>query len=100
MALKDDKTWQNKKETKNNAIVITTQDGTLACLLGASPGASTAVSIMIDILNKCFQDKMQQAEWQNKMKEMIPSYGQSLNDNPEFCMSVQEKTGKVLKLQH
>ena len=80
--------------------VITTQDGTLACLLGASPGASTAVSIMIDILNKCFQDKMQQAEWQNKMKEMIPSYGQSLNDNPEFCMSVQENTGKVLKLQH
>ena len=80
--------------------VITTADGTLACLLGASPGASTAVSIMIDVLHKCFADKMHQTAWQNKMKEMIPSYGQSLNDNPEMCRSVQEMTSKILKLQH
>jgi len=80
--------------------VITTADGTLACLLGASPGASTAVSIMIDVLHKCFAERMHQEVWQNKMKAMIPSYGQSLNDNPELCKSVQEKTSKVLKLQH
>ena len=80
--------------------IIATQDGTLACLLGASPGASTAVSIIIDVLNKCFHDKMNQQEWKDKLKMMIPSYGESLNDNPELCLSIQQKTSKTLKLQY
>ena len=78
--------------------IIATADGTLACLLGASPGASTAVSIMIDVLNKCFSTQMKETSWQEKMKTMIPSYGIALNENPEMCMSVYEKTSKILKL--
>lgn len=78
--------------------VITTSDGTLACLLGASPGASTAVAVMIDVLNKCFSEKMQSIIWQEKMKQMIPSLGQSLNDNAELLTSIQEMTSKTLKL--
>ena len=95
-----------KKDEKEGGIlefgteVISTSDGTLACLLGASPGASTAVAIMIDVLNKCFSDKMQSSIWQEKMKQMIPSYGQSLNDNPELLTSIQEMTSKTLKLHH
>ncbi|WP_264521901.1 malate:quinone oxidoreductase [Flavobacterium sp. N1994] len=80
--------------------VISTSDGTLACLLGASPGASTAVAIMIDVLNKCFSSKMQRSIWQEKMKQIIPSYGQSLNDNPELLASIQEMTSKTLKLHY
>jgi malate dehydrogenase (quinone) len=80
--------------------IITCSDGTLACLLGASPGASTAVSAMIDVLNRCFKDEMSSTPWQEKLKKMIPSFGKSLNENPELCKAIREKTSKTLKLQH
>ena len=95
-----------KKDEKEGGIlefgteVISTSDGTLACLLGASPGASTAVAIMIDVLNKCFLDEMKSEIWQEKMKQMIPSFGQSLNENPELCVSIGEMTSKTLKLEY
>lgn len=95
-----------KKDEKEGGVlefgteVISTSDGTLACLLGASPGASTAVAIMIDVLNKCFATEMNSTIWQEKLKLMIPSYGQSLNDNPEMCASIGEMTSKTLKLHH
>lgn len=80
--------------------IITCSDGTLACLLGASPGASTAVSAMIDVLNRCFKDKMNSDAWQEKLKKMIPSFGKPLNEIPELCKAIREKTSKTLKLQH
>ena len=93
-----------KKDEKEGGIlefgteVISTSDGTLACLLGASPGASTAVAIMIDVLNKCFADEMKSEIWQEKLKLMIPSFGKSLNENPELCASIRKMTSKTLKL--
>ncbi|MGV9004590.1 malate:quinone oxidoreductase [Flavobacterium sp.] len=78
--------------------VITTTDGSLACLLGASPGASTAVAIMLQVLPKCFPDQMQSDAWRDKIKQMIPSYGQSLNENSVLCQAVIENTSKTLKL--
>ncbi|PTE90949.1 malate:quinone oxidoreductase, partial [Staphylococcus cohnii] len=53
--------------------LVTSEDGTLSALLGASPGASTAVDIMLDLLQKCYKDEFKQ--WEGKIKEMIPSYG-------------------------
>ena len=53
--------------------VVSAADGSLAALLGASPGASTAVSIMLDVLEICFKDKMQDEKWQSKIREMIPT---------------------------
>ena len=79
--------------------VITSADGTLSVLLGASPGASTAVSIMIDVISRCYKEEMKTPEWQAKFKEMIPSYGQKLNENPELLKQVREHTATVLKLQ-
>lgn len=79
--------------------IITTADGTLACLLGASPGASTSVTAMIDVLKKCFKEEMDSTIWQEKLKEMIPSFGQSVNENPELCQSILKKTSKTLNLQ-
>lgn len=79
--------------------VITTSDGSLACLLGASPGASTAVAIMLEIVPKCFAKEMQSEAWITKMKQIIPSFGYSLNDNPALCQAVIKKTSKTLNLE-
>ncbi|WP_293893976.1 malate:quinone oxidoreductase [Flavobacterium sp.] len=93
-----------KKDEKEGGIlefgteVICTSDGTLACLLGASPGASTAVAIMIDVLTKCFSDEMKSPTWHEKLKRMIPSFGQTLNVNPDLYASIAEMTSKTLKL--
>ena len=67
--IKDD---ENGKGTlKFGTEVIHSPDGSIAALLGASPGASTAVSIMLEILEKCFPEHLQ--EWEPKIKEMIPT---------------------------
>ena len=78
--------------------VINTQDGSLAVLLGASPGASTAVSIMLELISKCFVEEMQSEEWQEKIRKMIPSYGQALNENPALLAEVRANAAEVLKL--
>lgn len=78
--------------------VITSGDGTLSVLLGASPGASTAVSIMIDVIGRCFKEEMKSSEWQSRIKTAIPSYGKQLNKNPELLEQVRKHTEKVLKL--
>jgi len=80
--------------------VINSADGSLAVLLGASPGASTAVSIMLELMERCFSQKMQSAEWQGKLRDMIPSYGQSLNDNPSILSAVRQHSDEVLGLKH
>jgi len=78
--------------------VVTKADGSLAVLLGASPGASTAAAIMLDLLKKCFGEQVNSPEWQQKLKVMIPSYGQTLNDKPEFLSEIRQHTAEVLKL--
>jgi malate dehydrogenase (quinone) len=78
--------------------VVSAADGSIAALLGASPGASTTISIMLTLLDKCFGAEMKSAEWQKKLKEMIPSYGQSLAEDRELCGKIREYTGKALKL--
>jgi malate dehydrogenase (quinone) len=65
-------------------------------LLGASPGASTAVSVMIDVIKKCFPEQIN--EWEEKIKEMIPSYGVSLVENPELFEEIHTSTAKTLGL--
>lgn len=93
-----------KKDEEDGGIlefgteVICAEDGSLACLLGASPGASTSVNIMLDVLKKCFAEKMNSENWQTKLKEMIPFYGQSLKDDAELCRATRERTTKILEL--
>jgi len=76
--------------------VICSADGSISALLGASPGASTAVHVMLEILGRCFPEKME--EWEPKIKEMIPSYGINLTENPDIFRQVQEDTAKTLGL--
>lgn len=78
--------------------VVSSADGTIAALLGASPGASTAVSIMTDLLNRCFPEEMKTQQWQDKLEEMIPSLHKSLADDMDVCQQIRERTGKALEL--
>lgn len=78
--------------------IVASHDGSLAALLGASPGASVSVKTMIDVLNRCFPKQMQTNSWQAKLKEMIPSYGQSLIDDPKLTANVREITLNTLHL--
>ncbi|WP_320675061.1 malate:quinone oxidoreductase [Prochlorococcus sp. MIT 1341] len=56
--------------------VVSANDGSLAALLGASPGASTAVTIMLEVLRRCWPEQMESVSWQKKLVELLPSYGQ------------------------
>ncbi|WP_077357698.1 malate:quinone oxidoreductase [Virgibacillus halodenitrificans] len=76
--------------------VITSEDGSIAALLGASPGASTAVHVMLDVLNRCYPQYME--AWEPKIKEMVPSYGLSLMDHPELLKDIHKTTAKALGL--
>ena len=78
--------------------VVSAADGSIAALLGASPGASTAVSIMLGLLKKCFPEQTASPEWSNKLKEMIPSYNTSLSKDATMLQSVREWTSNVLAL--
>ena len=71
-------------------------DGSLAALLGASPGASTAVSAMLDILHKCFPFLMQTAAWKEKLHLMIPLYHADIKD--EEWLAHRAKNNHVLHL--
>ncbi|AZT85175.1 malate dehydrogenase (quinone) [Marinobacter sp. NP-4(2019)] len=78
--------------------IVAAKDGSLAALLGASPGASTAAHAMIDVIERCFADKIKTAEWRDRMKEMVPSYGQSLVDDESLLRKVRDRTLTTLQL--
>ncbi|MFH7819951.1 malate:quinone oxidoreductase [Neobacillus thermocopriae] len=76
--------------------VVSAADGSIAALLGASPGASTAVHVMLEVLEKCFPQHM--IEWESKIKEMIPSYGVSLSGNQKLFEEIHNSTAQTLGL--
>ena len=77
--------------------VVNSSDGSIAGLLGASPGASTAVDAMLDVLNRCFPDRM--ATWDSAIKEMVPSYGRKLSEDVTLYNEQFERSQKALKLE-
>lgn len=94
-----------KKDTQHGGTlqfgteVVSASDGSLAALLGASPGASVAVWIMLNLLERCFKKDMTNG-WSTKLTEMIPSYGRSLIDDADLCRIVRADTAGVLNLQN
>jgi malate dehydrogenase (quinone) len=93
-----------KKDEKEGGVlefgteIVSAADGSIAALLGASPGASTSVSVMIDVLKKCFPSQMESPKWQTKLKEIIPTYGQKIAADAILCKAVRERTAKILGL--
>ncbi len=78
--------------------IVVSADASIAGLLGASPGASTAAPIMLTVLEKAFKDKVATPEWQAKIRQIVPSYGTKLNDSPEQVQQSWNYTAEVLQL--
>ncbi|WP_024681231.1 malate dehydrogenase (quinone) [Pseudomonas syringae] len=78
--------------------IVASKDGSIAGLLGASPGASTAAPIMLGVLEKVFKDKVATPEWQAKLRQIVPSYGTKLNNNPDRVAEEWAYTAEVLQL--
>jgi len=78
--------------------IVAAKDGSIAGLLGASPGASTAAPIMLSVLEKVFKDKVATPEWQAKLHQIVPSYGTKLNSDPARVQQEWNYTAEVLQL--
>ncbi|SJN52490.1 malate:quinone oxidoreductase [Sphingobacterium faecium] len=95
-----------KKDAKHGGVlefgteVVSSADGSIAALLGASPGASTSVAIMIKLLKRCFPERAKADEYRKKLREMIPTHGKSLNDDAELCLATRKRTHTALKLEN
>src|SRR5690606_904180 len=95
-----------KKDEEHGGIlefgteVVSSADGTISALLGASPGASTSVSIMVDLLARCFPERAKTAQYLSKLREMIPSFSQSIAEDTQLCRETRERSATILKLEH
>ena len=95
-----------KKDEKEGGVlrlgteVVSSKDGSITALLGASPGASTAAPIMLHLMEKVFKDKVATPEWQAKLREIIPSYGTQLNGNVAATEKELGDTSRVLMLDN
>ncbi len=93
-----------KKDDKDGGVLefgtelVCAADGTLAALLGASPGASTAVTAMLNVLQKCFADDFKSTAWQEQLKELIPTFGKPWADYHLLCTEIREWTNDILQL--
>jgi malate dehydrogenase (quinone) len=88
---------QGRGKLEFGTELVASKDGSLAALLGASPGASVAVQAMIEVLERCFADQIKYG-WDKRLKEMIPSYGQLLKRDPELLAVTRERTLRTLQL--
>lgn len=95
-----------KKDSEKGGVlqfgteVVVSEDGSMSALLGASPGASTAAPIMLTLLEKAFPEKIKSPDWNNKLKEIIPSYGQSLNKDIALANKTRAWSSKLLQLKY
>jgi len=92
-----------KRDAKRGGVlqfgteVVVGGDGSVAALLGASPGASTAVSIMLELIGHCFPKQLATKQWQDKLRELVPSYGQSMARDDKLCQRIRQRSLQVLQ---
>ena len=79
--------------------IVASKDGTLAALLGASPGASVSVQAMINVVERCFGHQLNSAGWQKKIRQLIPSYGESLIENTNLLKRIRQRTLGTLNIK-
>ncbi|UPM51189.1 malate dehydrogenase (quinone) [Synechococcus sp. A10-1-5-1] len=78
--------------------VVSSADGSLAALLGASPGASTAVDTMLQVLQRCMGERLASEAWQQKLKALIPSWGEELGASAERLGQIRQRSNGLLGL--
>ena len=80
--------------------LVVAEDKSFVALLGASPGASTAAFIAIEVLQKCFADRLTESAWLPKLKEIIPTYGIDLKSDASACRTTRVETAPVLQIEN
>ncbi|WP_027967186.1 malate dehydrogenase (quinone) [Halomonas halocynthiae] len=80
--------------------LITSEDKSFSVLLGASPGASTAAYIAINVLETCFSNALEHDGWKERLSTIIPTYGIDLKVDAQACRDTRQHTSKTLKLNH
>ncbi|MEB7889891.1 malate dehydrogenase (quinone) [Hafnia alvei] len=78
--------------------VVVDKQRTISALLGASPGASTAAPITLNVIKQMFPEQFNSPEWQNKIRDIVPSYGQKLNGNAALTQKTWDDTAAALQL--
>src|SRR5690606_18196449 len=92
-----------KKDPKKGGILqfgtelVSAEDGSIAALLGASPGASVTVSIMLNLIERCFADRAK-GEWAAKLREIFPAREKALEEDAALYRSVAEQSARALQL--
>ena len=78
--------------------IVAAADGSLAALLGASPGASVSVQTMLEVVERCFPQQFGSAAWQERLRAMIPAFGLSPSGDAARLAHIREQTQATLKL--
>jgi malate dehydrogenase (quinone) len=78
--------------------VVASADGSLAALLGASPGASTAVTIMLEVLQRCFKQRLESDAWQQRLQALLPSIQEDPQQDPQVLNQMRERSDALLGL--
>ncbi|MEG0675069.1 MAG: malate dehydrogenase (quinone) [Comamonas sp.] len=95
-----------KRDAEKGAVlqfgteIVASEDGSIAALLGASPGASTAPHIMLNLLKKSFPEQMAGAEWKAQIQQIVPSYGRKINEDAAYTNEIRRMTSSALKLPY
>ena len=92
------KDGEGKGKLEFGTELVAAEDGSIAALLGASPGASVAVQAMLEVIERCFSEQLQSSDWIERLQEMIPSYGQSLVNDKALLESIRANTLTTLQL--
>ncbi len=79
--------------------LVSAEDRSLVALLGASPGASTAAFIAVEVLERCFPEQLTEAAWLPALKRIIPAYGIDLKADAAACRTVRAETAALLKIE-
>ena len=93
-----------KKDAKKGGILqfgtelVAAEDGTIAALLGASPGASVTVSIMLNLIERCFAEQARSESWASKLREIFPAREKVLEEDAALYREVAAASAKALQL--
>ncbi|HTH95572.1 MAG TPA: malate dehydrogenase (quinone) [Rhodocyclaceae bacterium] len=91
-----------KRDAKKGGIlqfgteVVAAGDGSIAALLGASPGASVSVPIMLDLIERCFADRM--PAWRARIEEIFPARETALQTDAGLYREIGALSAKRLGL--
>ncbi len=80
--------------------LVAAEDKSLVALLGASPGASTAAFIAMEVLQKCFADRLTDDAWLPKLKDIVPTYGIDLRQDADACRTIRTRTAAALHIEN